>query len=43
MIVETGYSYHYVISGDYDLSSTWPLTLEGQRQFTADLIARVKP
>lgn len=43
MIVETGYSYHYTISGDYDLTSTWPLTLEGQRQFTADLIARVKP
>ena len=43
MIVETGYSYHYTISGDYDLSGTWPLTYEGQRKFTADLIARVKP
>lgn len=43
MIVETGYSYHYAISGDYDLTSTWPLTAEGQRQFTADLIARLKP
>ena len=43
MIVETGYSYHYAISGDYDLSSTWPITAEGQRKFTADLIARLKP
>ena len=43
MIVETGYSYHYAISGDYDLSGTWPLTAEGQRKFAADLIARLKP
>ena len=43
MIVETGYCYHYAITGDYDLSSTWPITAEGQRQFTADLIARLKP
>jgi len=43
MIVETGYSYKYAISGDYDLSSTWPITLEGQRRFTADLIAMLKP
>ena len=42
MIVETGYSYHYSV-GDQDFSSTWPLTYEGQRQFTADLIARIKP
>ncbi len=42
MIVETGYSYHYKI-GDLDFSSTWPLTLEGQRKFTADLIAKLKP
>ena len=42
MIVETGYSYHYKV-GDQDFSSTWPLTLEGQRKFTADLIARLKP
>ena len=42
MIVETGYSYHYKV-GDQDFSSTWPLTLEGQRQFTADLIAKLKP
>ena len=25
MIVETGYCYHYAITGDYDLSSTWPI------------------
>ena len=41
MIVETGYSYHYNV-GDIDFSSTWPLTLEGQRQFTVDLINRLK-
>lgn len=42
MIVETGYSYHYKV-GDLDYSSKWPLTPEGQRQFTEDLIARLKP
>jgi arabinogalactan endo-1,4-beta-galactosidase len=42
MIVETGYSYHYKV-GDQDFSSTWPLTLEGQRQFTVDLINRLRP
>ena len=42
MIVETGYSYHYSV-GDMDFSSTWPLTYEGQRQYTADLIAALKP
>ena len=42
MIVETGYSYHYKV-GDMDFSSTWPLTYEGQRQFTADLVERLKP
>ena len=43
MIVETGYCYKYAISGDYDPSSTWPITLEGQRKFTADLIALLSP
>lgn len=43
MVVETGYCYKYAISGDYDLSSTWPITLEGQRQFAADLIATLRP
>jgi arabinogalactan endo-1,4-beta-galactosidase len=42
MIVETGYSYHYKV-GDLDYSLKWPLTPEGQRQFTEDLIARLKP
>ena len=42
MIVETGYSYHYNV-GDIDYSSTWPLTYEGQRKFTADLIQKIKP
>ena len=42
MIVETGYSYKYKV-GDQDFSSTWPLTAEGQRKFTADLVARLKP
>ncbi|MBR5684685.1 MAG: glycosyl hydrolase 53 family protein [Muribaculaceae bacterium] len=42
MIVETGYSYHYKV-GDQDFSSTWPLTAEGQRQFTIDLINKLKP
>ncbi|MBR7011339.1 MAG: glycosyl hydrolase 53 family protein [Muribaculaceae bacterium] len=42
MIVETGYSYRYKV-GDKDYSSTWPLTYEGQRQFTEDLISRIKP
>ena len=42
MIVETGYSYKYKV-GDLDFSSTWPLTAEGQRKFTADLIAKLKP
>ena len=41
MIVETGYSYKYSV-GDIDCSSTWPLTNEGQRKFTADLIAKLK-
>ena len=42
MIVETGYSYHYSI-GNLDYSSTWPLTYQGQRQFTVDLISKLKP
>ena len=42
MIVETGYSYKYKV-GDMDFSSIWPLTYEGQRRFTADLISTLKP
>ena len=41
MIVETGYSYKYEV-GDQDFSSTWPLTYAGQRQYTIDLINRLK-
>ena len=41
MIVETGYSYKYPI-GTQDCSSTWPLSYEGQRQFTSDLINLLK-
>lgn len=36
MIVETGCGYHYTV-GDQD-KQYYPLTYEGQRQFTADLI-----
>jgi arabinogalactan endo-1,4-beta-galactosidase len=38
MIVETGYEYAWHIGDEFDYSSTYPLTEEGQRQFTADLI-----
>ena len=41
MIVETGYSYKYKV-GDQDFSSIWPLTYAGQRQFTVDLIAKLR-
>jgi arabinogalactan endo-1,4-beta-galactosidase len=37
MIVETGCGYHYTV-GDKD-KQYYPLTYEGQRQFTEDLIA----
>jgi arabinogalactan endo-1,4-beta-galactosidase len=39
MIVETGYSYAWAIGSDFNYSSTYPYTEEGQRRFTADLIA----
>lgn len=39
MIVETGYGYKWSIGTEYDYTATYPLTEEGQRQFTADLIA----
>lgn len=41
MIVETGYSYAWSIGGEYDYTTTYPYTEEGQRQFTADLIAKL--
>ena len=41
MMVETGYSYAWHIGTEFDYSSTYPLTEEGQRQFTADLITKL--
>ena len=41
MIVETGYSYAWSIGGEYNYTGTYPYTEEGQRQFTADLIAKL--
>ena len=41
MIVETGYSYAWSIGGEYDYTATYPYTEEGQRQFTADLVAKL--
>ena len=41
MIVETGYSYAWSIGGNYDYTSTYPYTEEGQRQFTADLVTKL--
>ena len=38
MIVETGYSYRYPMAGSKEEYCAWPLTYEGQRQFTKDLI-----
>ena len=43
MVVETGYSYAWAIgSTEFDYTGTYPYTEEGQRQFTADLIAMLK-
>lgn len=42
MIVETGYSYAWAIGSEYNYTSTYPYTEEGQRRFTADLIAQLK-
>ena len=40
MIVETGYAIQWQLGGaKYNFTSTYPLTEEGQRKFTADLIA----
>lgn len=39
MIVETGYSYAWAIGTEFDYTATYPYTEEGQRRFTADLIA----
>jgi len=43
MIVETGYSYAWPLGGTtFDYTGTYPYTEEGQRKFTADLIAKLK-
>jgi len=40
MVVETGYSYAWALGGtEFDYTKTYPYTEEGQRKFTADLIA----
>ena len=40
MIVETGYGFKWKISGStYDYSATYPISEEGQRKFTADLVS----
>ncbi len=41
MIVETGYEYSWPIGTEYDYSSVYPLTEEGQRKFTADLVTKL--
>ena len=42
MIVETGYSYAWALgSTGFDYTGTYPYTEEGQRQFTADLVAKL--
>lgn len=41
MIVEVGYSYDWHIGDEFNYESTYPLTEEGQRQFTADLIVQL--
>jgi arabinogalactan endo-1,4-beta-galactosidase len=43
MIVEAGYYHAYQpTEGITDLSSTYPITAEGQRKFTADLVNKLK-
>ncbi len=43
MVVETGYSYAWALgSTTFDYTKTYPYSEEGQRQFTADLVARLK-
>lgn len=43
MIVETGYGARWSLSGDYTAAVTaaWPVTEQGQRKFTTDLIAEL--
>ena len=41
-IVEAAYNYQYLTNPEYDFSSIWPITPEGQASFTRDLIAELK-
>ena len=41
-IVEAAYNYQYLTNPEYDFSSIWPITPEGQAAFTRDLIAELK-
>ena len=41
-IVEAAYNYQYLTNPEYDFSSIWPVTPEGQAAFTRDLIAELK-
>ena len=42
MIVETGYSYAWALGNtEFNYTGTYPYTEEGQRQFTADLVAKL--
>ncbi len=44
MIVETGYYNNwYPSSANYNFTSTWPASAEGQKKFLDDLVEKVKP
>ena len=41
-IVEAAYNYQYLSNPEYDFSSIWPITPEGQTAFARDLVAELK-
>ena len=41
-IVETAYYYQWLPQVDYDFSSQWPISAEGQKKFLEDLISTIK-
>lgn len=41
-IVETAYYYQWLPQVDYDFSSKWPISAEGQKKFLEDLISTIK-
>ena len=41
-IVEAAYNYQYLSNPEYDFSSIWPITPEGQAAFARDLVAELK-